>query len=78
MEFFGGGLLVAEGVVENGANVGDEGRRQPEGAVVLDDGVFDVLDAQVRQITVAVLAAPADEVPVFLACPTGGLGEDQA
>ncbi|APE33889.1 hypothetical protein BOX37_07800 [Nocardia mangyaensis] len=45
---------------------------------MLDYRAFDILDPKVRQIAQALLTTPAHEVAVLLACPAGGLGEDQA
>lgn len=78
VDFFGGALLVRQCRVEAGTDVVDERGGQPQGLVALDHGILDGFDPQVRQITQALLTAPAHEIAVLLACPTGGLGEDQA
>ncbi|WP_228811371.1 hypothetical protein [Nocardia farcinica] len=74
----GVGLLVGEDRFEKVADVGDEVGRKLQGAVVVNNRLFDQFGTQVRQIAEAVLPGATEEVGVELPAATFDLTKDEA
>jgi hypothetical protein len=71
-------LLVCDGFGDVGADVGDEAGVEPDGGVVVFDGVLDTDGVDVRGGAGAVLFVAAEEVGVLAASGVDGVLEDQA
>ncbi|MGQ4271140.1 hypothetical protein [Nocardiopsis changdeensis] len=61
-----------------GANLFDEGGREPHGGVVDFDCLLQAHHVDVRRVAVAGLVGDAEEVRVLGAVPVGGLLDDHA
>lgn len=73
-----GRFCVTDGAGHVGADVGDEAGIEPDGGVVLFDGILDPDDVDVRDRAGAVLLVAAEEVGVLAASGVHGVLDDQA
>nr|WP_235886953.1 hypothetical protein [Mycobacteroides chelonae] len=78
VQFAGTCLVVGHGGFQALSHIGDECLRQPEGGVVVHDGVLNQMNWLVRQVAVPLLVSPAQEVLVVTAVVAFDFSEDQA
>nr|WP_234490384.1 hypothetical protein [Streptomyces sp. MBT33] len=78
MEEFCCGLLFIDHGGQLSAHGGDELWREAHRGVVVLDGFFGLFDRDVRHLTDVIEAAVAEEVPVDVAMPVGGVLDDHA
>ncbi|MEU4706744.1 hypothetical protein AB0G00_09935 [Nocardia salmonicida] len=71
------GLFIVQRGLQHIASLCYEPPRKLEGAVVVDDGLLNLLNREIGQITQSVLPSSAQEVAVEVLVPTPRLGIDQ-